>query len=87
MGEPVSMETGHPVDSSSRVCARILHSAGRAWQIPRYRARGQRGPGRELRCCFLSSALRPSPSPHHPQLPKKHFCSEQLSFQAFLSLA
>ena len=87
MGELVSMETGHPVDNGSRVCTRILNSTGQAWQIPRYWAHGQRGPGLGLYCCFLLSVLHPSLSLPHPQLLKKHICSEQLSFQAFLTLA
>lgn len=45
MGELVSMETGHPADNSSRVCARVLNSTGQGWQIPRDQAHGRHGPG------------------------------------------
>lgn len=84
MGKLVSMETGHPVDSRSRVCARILSNKG--------------GPGRSSGSrlsssvdqgwgCGAISCCLSAPSLPHPRFPNKHICDEQLSFQEFLTLA
>lgn len=54
IGELVSMETGHPVDSRSRVCARILSNKGGPGRSSGSRLSSSR-PGLGL-CYFLLSA-------------------------------
>ena len=84
MGELVSMETGHPVDSRSHVCARILSNKGRPGRSSGSRLTSSVDPGWGCAAisCFLSA-----PSLPHPRFPNKHICAEQLSFWAFLTLA